>query len=242
MYYCYRELYDAHLFKDERKVLERTDHHVFTAVATFMDDMYDPSSLGQEQDNFLMGLLDVMEAIISAYEAWADSVENVIKQGAMKADNSRNRLLFVKRLQSLITLNALNLKWDREIKDFKAGFKPELDDLLKETKTMAGMKRLLASYVAEVDEAYERWYGSPIIDLAQIEMFPKSSNNETSQAKPSASKAKASGSKAKASGAEAKASGSKGKGSDPKGKGGSDSKGNPSNPKKPDGPNWPKIF
>lgn len=184
-YYYYRELYDDHLFKDERKIVAETDYFVFNAVATFIDDLYDPTSHGKEQAAFLRGALEVVESLVTTFEVLVDSIENVIKQGAMKTDNSRNRIPFIKRLQSLITLNELNLQTNLAVEDFKAAYKIELDNYPREIKTMDGMKRFFAMFLVEINRAHKKWYGSPFIDFSYDEMFPKSSSikNEPSKRK-----------------------------------------------------------
>lgn len=201
-YYYYRDVYNGHFLKDEKKVVEKTDYHMFSAVAEFIDDSYDPKGKGNQGNQeayFLRLLLGSMGSIVTTFEAFVDSIEKVMKQGATKADNSRNQLLFIKRLQSLMTLNALNVQMDDETKEFEASFKMELNNFPEEIKTMDGMKRLFAKFLVEVDGAHKKWYKSPIIDFTRDEMFPKNggSKNEAPKGKTPDSKGKTPDSKGK---------------------------------------------
>lgn len=183
LYYYYRELCDSHLLKDERKIVEKTDYHMFNAVASFTDELNNPRVEGVEGNHFLKMQVDKVGGLLPNFKVLVDSIQNVIKQGATQADNSSNRILFLLRLQSLMLLDVCNSHIERSFTDYVPVYLNDLKDLLKKIKTMDGMKRLFTRFLSEFDRAHKKWYGSPFIDFAPEEMFSKSSSSKKEASK-----------------------------------------------------------
>lgn len=161
----------------EKPIVANADLFIFRTAVKFMDEWEGYTENIKRPDNCPNGFnydweqnKRTADAISNAYLAFTSQI--ALTSGAT-VNNVSNRIIFEKRRQSLEVLKLAVDDRQNDRTNCECKHRPDLKKFAEEIKTLTGMKKMVDTFSAKIDDVYSKVYGSSLPKYDEKEMFPK---------------------------------------------------------------------